>query len=109
MLQATDPLMDILRPPESQFDSGVWSESVGSSDSSVVTEETKQFDKLLDRLDSIGDSIGSKLDKNINSNNTKEASTSEDTTDPEDIQIRELLLSKLAKYRCVDRENKTSL
>ena len=82
---------------------------MGSSDSSVVTEETKQFDKLLDRLDSIGDSIGSKLDKNINSNNTKEASTSEDTTDPEDIQIRELLLSKLAKYRCVDRENKTSL
>ena len=75
---------------------------MGSSDSSLLVEETKPFDELLLRLDSIGDSIESKLDKKVN---TRQVTTSS-TTDPEDSHVRELLLSKLAKYRSVKRENK---
>ena len=87
----------MFRAPESQFDSGVWSESAASSDpalTSEVMEETREFDKLINKLDS----IGSNLTTNI-SQNRKQTLTSCDRSDPEDVQIKELLLSKLAKYR----------
>ena len=81
---------------------------MGSSESSLLAEETKPFDKLLLKLDSIGDSIESKLDKKV-SNIRQVSTSSRDTTDPEDSHVRELLLSKLAKYRSVKRENKPEL
>ena len=93
--------VDISRATESQFDSGVWSESVASSE--PLTEETEKAEQLLTKLDNIGLSLNTAVTISPHTTQWSSSSSSCAAADPEDLQIRELLLSKLAKYRGTHR------
>ena len=92
-------LIFLCRGTESQFDSGVWSESVASSE--PLTEETEKADQLINKLNSLGQNLNTAA---ITSRPPSQvAASSCPPADPEDVQMKELLLGKLAKYRAANR------